>query len=455
VYQGLSIGRRLIIEGELPTIPGPRLCEVVMLAGSEQRLDNVALAGGSPAGHGGRSRFRTVLTLAQPTTRIYRRDTVKIYGNVAAASEGASVQEVLGSGDGSRAWQNFTLKKPPLTYLSAATPTGAVSTLELTVNGVRWHEVGSLVAAGPEDRVFITETADDGVVTVRFGDGINGARLPSGTENVLANYRTGLGRGGNCQDGSITMLLSRPLGVRDVKNPLPASGGADPEDRDQGRRNAPVGVVALDRLVGIRDYQDFARAFAGIGKAEAVHLFDADGPAVMMTVAGRDGPSLRDGAGVLQTLQSALDEYGDPSHATIVKAARYLRVLLVASVALAPDYIWSATASRLRQALLSRFGYASRDLGQPLHRSEVLAAMHAVDGVAAVFIRVLASLPEPITQDMLNRLLADPPLADVVARPGRTGLDPAGTGQRVPLPADLAFMADDMPELMLLTEAVT
>ena len=455
VYQGLSAGRRLIVEGELPAVPGPQLSEVVMLAGSEQRLDDPAPATGAPVGRGSHSRFRTVLTLAQPTSRVYRRGTLKIYGNVAAASEGTSVEEVLGSGDGSRAWQSFTLKKPPLTFVSAATPTGAVSTLVVTVNGVHWHEVGSLVGAGPEDRVFVTETADDGVVTVRFGNGINGARLPSGTENVLASYRTGLGKGGNCQDRSITMLLTRPLGVRDVTNPLPASGGADPEDRDQARRNAVVGVVALDRLVGTRDYQDFARAFAGIGKADAVHLFGAEGPTMLVTVAGRDGPFLRDGAPALRTLQAALDQYGDPSHTTIVKAARYLRVLLVASVALAPDYVWSATATALRRALLDRFGYPCRELGQSLHRSEVMAAMHGVDGVAAVFIRVFASLPEPITQDVLNRLLANPPLADVAALPGRMGIDHAGTRRRMPLPADLAFIADDMPELMLLTEAVT
>ena len=54
----------------------------------------------------------------------------------------------------------------------------------------------------------------------------------------------------------------------------PASGGAGKETRDQARKNAPLAVMALDRLVSVQDYEDFARVFAGIGKARAVELSD-------------------------------------------------------------------------------------------------------------------------------------------------------------------------------------
>ena len=55
--------------------------------------------------------------------------------------------------------------------------------------------------------------------------------------------------------------------MKEVINPLRASGGADRETRDQARKNAPLAVRALDRLVSTQDYADFARTFAGIGKA--------------------------------------------------------------------------------------------------------------------------------------------------------------------------------------------
>ena len=107
-----------------------------------------------------------------------------------------------------------------------------------------------------------------------FGNGSEGARLPTGIENVRAVYRTGIGKGGNVKAEQISLLSTRPLGAKEVVNPLPASGGADRETRDQARKNAPLAVMALDRLVSVQDYEDFVRVFAGIGKARATELSD-------------------------------------------------------------------------------------------------------------------------------------------------------------------------------------
>ena len=86
---------------------------------------------------------------------------------------------------------------------------------------------------GPRDRVYTTRAGDDGKVTVLFGDGATGARLPSGTENVRATYRKGIGKAGNVKAGQLSLLMSRPLGLREAVNPAPAAGGDDPEPRDR------------------------------------------------------------------------------------------------------------------------------------------------------------------------------------------------------------------------------
>ena len=70
----------------------------------------------------------------------------------------------------------------------------------------------------------------------------------------------------------ISLLTTRTLGVKEVINPLRASGGADKENRDQARKNVPLAVKALDRLVSVQDYEDFSRTFAGIGKARAAEI---------------------------------------------------------------------------------------------------------------------------------------------------------------------------------------
>ena len=63
-------------------------------------------------------------------------------------------------------------------------------------------------------------------IFVGFGDGVSGARLPSGTNSVQAAYRKGIGVEGNVAAGSLTQLMTRPLGLKSVSNPLAAEGKA-------------------------------------------------------------------------------------------------------------------------------------------------------------------------------------------------------------------------------------
>jgi predicted phage baseplate assembly protein len=214
-------------------------------------------------------KLHTYLKLATPLSYCYKRATVAITANVAKATHGETRNETLGSGDASVPLQSFTLRQPPLTYVSANEPDGIESTLRVYVNSVEWHEAPAMVAMGSGDRGFTTRTDDNGNTSIIFGNGQHGARVPTGVANVTAIYRNGIGKAGNVNAGQITNLLSRPLGVKGVNNPIEAAGGADKETRDQARKNAPLAVMALDRLVGVQDYADFSRTFAGIAKAQS------------------------------------------------------------------------------------------------------------------------------------------------------------------------------------------
>src|SRR5262249_38778624 len=152
--------------------------------------------------------------------------------NVARATHGETVSEILGSGDASQQYQQFTLKQPPLTYTSAATASGAASTLELRVNNLRWHEAPTLLGHDPQEHIYVARTGDDGKTTIEFGDGVTGARLPSGQDNVRVTYRKGIGIGGLVKAGQLTSLLTRPLGIKTVANPEDASGAQDRESLD-------------------------------------------------------------------------------------------------------------------------------------------------------------------------------------------------------------------------------
>src|SRR5262249_57573799 len=90
---------------------------------------------------------------------------------------------------------------------------GAGSTLGLRVNDLRWDEVPFFYGHGPTERIYTRRLSDDGTTAVQFGDGVHGARLPTGQENVRAIYRKGVGTAGNVRAGQLTTLLRRPRGL--------------------------------------------------------------------------------------------------------------------------------------------------------------------------------------------------------------------------------------------------
>jgi hypothetical protein len=62
------------------------------------------------------------------------------------------------------------------------------------VNGRAWKVVHAFAKSGPTDTHYIVKTSG-AKVTISFGDGVHGAKLPSGS-NVEATFRTGAGKAG-------------------------------------------------------------------------------------------------------------------------------------------------------------------------------------------------------------------------------------------------------------------
>lgn len=376
-----------------------------------------------------------------------------IYGNVVKATHGETRNEVLGNGDGSQSFQQFKLKQKPVTFVAASNPEGTDSTLAVYVNNVKWHETDTLAALGPKARDYITQTADDDTTTVGFGNGKQGARLPTGAGNVTAIYRNGIGQPGNVKAGQISLLQTRPLNVSAVTNPLRASGGADRDSRDQARRNAPLAILALDRLVSVQDYADFARTFAGIGKASSVRVSDGQQDLVHLTIAGAGDIPIDVTSDLYGNLVLALQVNGDPYQPFQI-ALRGLRVLVIsANVKILPDSLWEPVAAAVRAALLNAFSFDCRNLGQPAFQSEVVSVMQAVEGVAYVDLDTFSSLGADFDSDDLAQLAAGQTLQDVVsAEFARPNPNPLNYPLDAFLPAEVACLRPDLPDTLILNE---
>src|ERR1700730_16021939 len=64
--------------------------------------------------------------------------------------------------------------------------------------------IPSLRDAGSLDRVYIVRQDEDGGTTVQFGDGLTGARVPTGINNVYARWRKGSGLSGMVKAGQLS-----------------------------------------------------------------------------------------------------------------------------------------------------------------------------------------------------------------------------------------------------------
>jgi predicted phage baseplate assembly protein len=397
LYEGLQPGRLIVVSGERADVPAAGIpgAEANMIAAVRQVVE--------PDRPG--DAVHTVITLAVPLGYTYRRPSVHVSANVVRASHGATREEPIGSGDAGRPGQTFTLFQAPLTWLAADTPLGAASTLTVRVDGVRWQEIDSFAGRGPNERVYVTSTGDDGRTRVTFGDGIHGARLTTGVENVRARYRVGVGSVGNLKENQITQLTTRPLGVSGVNNPLPTSGGADPDDGRALRRGIPVAVGALDRLVGVADYEDFTRARAGMGRASASRLVDGSQEIVHVTVAGTGDIVLADDSDIVTALRASLVTFGDPRLPVMVAVREAVLLLAAATVQVDADHTFELVEPLVRAAVLDRLGFEARELGQPAYLSELFAAAQAVPGVDHVSVDVFAGVPGSLTPADLDGLL--------------------------------------------------
>lgn len=419
LYDGLQSGRWVVVSGERTDIlntKGVRASELAMLASVTQDTRPTNTQPPTPQDQPRPSgtvttasaiakvplppelppqaqlpgdEIHTTLHFAKPLAYTYKRDTVTVGANVVKATHGETKNEVLGSGDGTTGMQQFTLKQSPVTYVAAATGAGVQSTLHVYVNDIEWHEMDNLDGQSPKGRVFVTQTDDQDKMTITFGNGTHGARLPTGAENVRAAYRVHLGKEGNVDAEQIKLLATRPLGVKGVINPKPATGGADRESRDSARRNAPLAVQALDRVVSVQDYADFARTFAGIAKANVRLLPSGRQQVVHLTIAGQDNIPIDPTSDLYQNLFLALRTLGNPSEPLHIDVCEVKLLVISARIRLLPDYQLEKVVPNVQVTLFNAFGFELRDLGQPIYQSEVLSVIQQVPGVGFVDLDIL------------------------------------------------------------------
>lgn len=131
-----------------------------------------------------------------------------------------------------------------------------------------WLPVDDLSQLSIDERVFRFDPMSG---TLTFGDGRIGRPLPEGFRNVFATYRAA-SSGGAIAAGAISTLIGSAPFLLSATNPLPASGGSEPEALDAALLRGPREIRARNRAVALADYEVLALRAPGadIRRARAV-----------------------------------------------------------------------------------------------------------------------------------------------------------------------------------------
>lgn len=372
-------GTELVVDSSLPALLPEQPLVVSGTTGTEEQTvaETVVVKTFQQSGN------HSTITLKKSLSRSYLRSSVEIFGNVVPATHGeTTAEEVLGNGSGAAAHQSFILKQAPLTYTAAPTDSGGQTSLTVRVDDIAWKEADSLYLQPPTAKVYTVRRDNQGRSHIHFGDGRMGARLPTGMENISATYRSGTGQAGEVAAGTLTLLKTKPYGVKGVVNPVAADGAEDPEQLESARSNAPMTVRTLDRVVSRWDYEDFAATFSGIGKAQALPLWDGSREIMHITVADPTGAPLS--SEKIDLLTTALERVRDPLCQVIVENFLPKTFSLSARITVTENSSWTTVQAAMQALLLNRFSFAGRQFGQTVSAAEIMTALHEVQGVTAV-----------------------------------------------------------------------
>jgi hypothetical protein len=281
---------------------------------------------------------------------------------------------------------------------------------------VPWHARLDLLNDGPADPVFVAETEADGIAYLRFGDGQHGSRPESGTAFTVT-YRVGVGVAGNVGREAIAHILSSVTAITAVRNPMPATGGIEPESMEDVRQRAPSAFRTQQRAVTESDYAEVTQRHSDIQRAAATFRWTGSWHTVFLTPDRLGGR--RVDAGFRTDVRDFVEPFRMAGHDLDVDEPRFVPLEVQMDVCVKPDYFRGEVKAALLEVFSNRvlpdgspgvFHPDNFTFGGTVYLSKLYAAAQAVDGVESVNVTVFGRLgvtdPGPLESGelLLNRL---------------------------------------------------
>jgi hypothetical protein len=416
-------------------------------------------------------RFPLCLSAVHPETGepILRVSVAR--GNVVPCDHGRSVVDELPPpvpGGGRSARMQTSLPRGPLTFQTmpaepthdddgrlkqsrhslAASPSAVrpavalILTFPLSETEV-WTPVPDLLDSRPLDRHFVAEVDNDGRTILRFGDDEHGHR-PSAVVSVKARYRIGNGKAGNLGRESLVHIVQPAAadmvdpahpeeppppwpGARNLRHPLPAVDGTDPESVEEVRQLAPRAFHAETfRAVTETDYEEAARKLSSVAAAKCTFRWTGSWHTVFVAVHPQDpadlitepdgGIRLRDD--LAGAVRNHLARYRLAGYDLEVRTAQYVPLEIEIQLCIARGHFRGDVLAAAARALSNRrytggatgFFHPSRfSFSEDVYLSRLYTAVEHVEGVESAAVKVFKRYWAVANRELENGVI---PLGD-------------------------------------------
>lgn len=291
------------------------------------------------------------------------------------------------------------LPPEPLAY-SDTPPGGDVppqSTLDVrvqTTSGTEtWDEKPDLIHSddsNEQGKHFVVETDELGYSIIRFGNGINGQRLPD-LARVLAHYQTAFGPDGNVGADSITRIAAAPplLNQSTCWNPFDAINGRASEPVEKIIRRAPEMFRFRQlRAVTLADYVRRAEELPEVSRASAAYGWTGSWRTVRIAIDSKGGIPLDDER--RRELAGYLDAVRLIGEDIEIRPPLFVPLEIHISLCVAPEYWPQDLRFIIEQEFSNGFTPDGRmaffhpdawTFGQALYASQIFGRLEGIPGV--------------------------------------------------------------------------
>jgi hypothetical protein len=315
------------------------------------------------------------------------------------------------------------LSQSPLTFASPFDSTAAASAFlapaaepkpSLRVRDDRlhpWQVLDDLLSSRESDRVVVPEIERDNTVFLRFGDGQYGMPASAAT-SFQARYRIGNGAAGNVGHDTLAHVLTKSTNIKQVRNPLPARGGRDPETLEHIRQFAPFAFRSQLRAVTEDDYGTMAQRDHAIREARGTLRWTGSWYTAFVSIdaASGDVPA----AALVAATKTRLNLFRMAGVDLEVEGSVIAGIRIEMNICVDTAHFQSDVRDAIMRIFISGdqctgqpgiLNPANFTFGQKIYASPLIAAAQAVEGVSSATLTVFERMDAPATDGVSRGFL--------------------------------------------------